>query len=825
VAPDVDEVLLDHLPDAIIGASIDGAVLFWSKGAEAMFGYTRAETVGHPLYTLIVPPDRVAEERQRLRDTIASGFESYETVRRKRDGSPIQVDVTAKTVRDPRTDTDFVLYTKKDVTDRKRFESALRETRAIASHAAALQAEIDMRKAVERRLGVQYTVARALAETSSVEEGAREVLRVICESLGFANGAVWEVDRDADRLRCLEVWCADPERQADYAVQVRNSTLERHSGLAGRAWATNRPVWIPDMAAEPGFPNGPAAVQAGLGSGVAFPVTSGGDVIGVMRLLGNDVPALDAELIELFGALSNQIGQFIERRRQQQSFHYLFHHNPLPMWVLDRDSLRFLEVNDAALRTYGFSRDEFMTMHLSDIRLPEDVALPIAGLTDAGNYHATPGRRHRRKDGGVIDIDIFGHNFTFEGRPARLVLALDVTARKAAEAQLRQALKMESIGHLTGGMAHDFNNLLSVIMGNLDLMRELRGDDREIGELVSEAEGAAIRGADLIRSLLAFARRQPLQPKRSNLNALVTGIAGLLSRTLGEQIEISLDLAPDPWSVSVDPVQLETALVNLATNARDAMSRGGRLTIGTSNQRLDEDYCASHAEVQAGDYAVLQVSDTGAGIPAELQARIFEPFVTTKEQGKGTGLGLSMVFGFMRQSGGHINLYSEIGVGTTFRLYLPRDASAAERSGPIAAEAAPKGNGETVLVVEDNDALRRLVLRQLRQLGYQTVEAENAVAALALLQDGQAVDLLFTDLVMAGAIGGIELARTVTARWPDIRILLTSGFSDTKPDDGSEQPVEARLLSKPYQKQDLARAVRAALDGPAMTAAAVTPLA
>ena len=384
--------------------------------------------------------------------------------------------------------------------------------------------------------------------------------------------------------------------------------------------------------------------------------------------------------------------------------------------------------------------------------------------------------------------------------------------RTKLEAQLHQAQKMEAIGNLTGGMAHDFNNMLGVIIGNIDLLRDLKGEDSDIDELTREALDAAFRGADLTRRLLAFARQQPLRPQHVDVNELVSGITRLLRRTLGEDVEISLDLTPELWPVVVDPAQLEASLTNLATNARDAMPDGGRLMIVTANRTLDTDYAAQHAEVEAGGYVMLEVSDTGCGMPPEVMHRIFEPFFTTKSREKGTGLGLSMVFGFIKQSGGHIGVYSEPGIGTTFRLFLPRmteDAPAVEES---AATPLLHGRGESVLVVEDNAALRRVVTRQLGELGYRVLAAENAAAGLELL-DRQSVDLLLTDIVMPGGINGRELARRARERWPEIKIVFTSGFSEARL-NGDAGPLAActPLLSKPYRKEELASAAREALD-------------
>jgi PAS domain S-box-containing protein len=503
----------------------------------------------------------------------------------------------------------------------------------------------------------------------------------------------------------------------------------------------------------------------------------------------------------------------LQMARSEQSFRYLFDNSPLPKWIYDVTTLRFLAVNETAIATYGYSRAEFLAMRIVDLCPPEDIARLEQTVKETASYQQTRGWRHRLADGRLIDVDIFSHELTFEGRVARTVVALDVTAHRAAEEQLRQAQKMEAVGQLTGGLAHDFNNLLLVIIGNLGLLRELQRDDQEVDELAQEAEDAARRGADLIRSLLAFARRQPLQPKRVDLNALVTKTTGLLSRTLGEQIEISLELSTDAWPVVVDPVQLEVALANLATNARDAMPKGGRLTFATGNRRLDEDYASLHQDVVPGDYAMLEVSDTGSGMASDVLARVFEPFFTTKGLGEGTGLGLSMVFGFVKQSGGHINIYSEIGIGTIFRLYLRRDRNAIDSDVDEGVETIPRGRGERVLVVEDNIALRRLVLRQLDQLGYLVDEAENATTALRLLEQRGNVDLMFADVVMAGKVDGFELARIVVERWPGTKIVMTSGFLGTEANGHGVPVPNVRLLGKPYQKADLARALREVLDG------------
>jgi PAS domain S-box-containing protein len=385
----------------------------------------------------------------------------------------------------------------------------------------------------------------------------------------------------------------------------------------------------------------------------------------------------------------------------------------------------------------------------------------------------------------------------------------DVTEARLVEQQLVQTQKMEAIGNLTGGMAHDFNNLLGVIIGNLDILQPRLAQHPETAQLVEEALSAALRGSDLTRSLLAFARRQPLMPQPVRPNELITSVAKLLNRTLGEAIEISLALSPGVLPVIADPAQLEASIINLANNARDAMPNGGVLTIATSNKNLDQDYADLHPEVVLGSYSLIEVSDTGSGIPPEMLNHIFEPFFTTKEQGKGTGLGLSMVFGFVKQSAGHITVYSEIGHGTTFRLYLPRATSDAN----IATEqiASLQSGHEAILAVEDNEGLRQVVVRQLNDLGYRVFEARDGIAALKVLET-EPIDLLFTDIIMPGGMSGYELAQNAMTRQPSLKVLLTSGFTETNLNGNGGLLPKMQLLTKPYRKADLARALRKALE-------------
>jgi len=394
-------------------------------------------------------------------------------------------------------------------------------------------------------------------------------------------------------------------------------------------------------------------------------------------------------------------------------------------------------------------------------------------------------------------------------------LRAEVEARETAQTRATHAERVQALGQFAGGMAHDFNNLLGVIIMNLGVAQRMLSDSDRLRKLVVDALAAARSGAELIRGLLAFARHQPLRPIRIEINEQVSGMLRLLSRVLGDHIEITLRCAPDLWSVIADPSQVEACLMNLAANARDAMPQGGRLTITTANQPLDADYAKLNPSVTPGDYAMIAVSDTGTGMTPEVLAKVFEPFFTTKEVGKGTGLGLSMVFGFASQSGGHVSIYSEPGVGTTIRLFLPRAQNTVEPDVPVGAPVPAvdeAGHGETVLVVEDNAAMRHAVVQQLALLNYRVLETDSAPAALSVLET-EKVDLVFSDVIMPGGMNGVELAECARTRWSSVKVLLTSGFLGSQASKQFEGPTAPpRLLYKPYELAQLAQAVRGTLD-------------
>jgi len=393
-----------------------------------------------------------------------------------------------------------------------------------------------------------------------------------------------------------------------------------------------------------------------------------------------------------------------------------------------------------------------------------------------------------------------------------VVVCIDATERLTAEQTARQAQKMEAIGHLTGGVAHDFNNLLQIVGANLERASiDLKSDPASSERILNSLE-AVRRGARLTSQLLAFARRQALDPRSTNVGRVIQDMTNLLRRTIGERIDIESIVAGGLWNTFIDPGQLEGALLNLAINARDAMPDGGKLTVEVANAFLDDAYAAQHSEVASGQYVMVGVSDTGDGMSLDVVARAFEPFFTTKPEGRGTGLGLSQVYGFVKQSGGHIKIYSEIGQGTTVKLYLPRTRKPEEGTGPVATGPV-EGGHERILVVEDDAAVRAAAVESLTELGYEVLKAENGEQALAILGSGVAVDVLFTDVIMPGPIGARELARRAQEMQPGLLVLYTSGYTQNAIVHNGKLDADALLLSKPYRREDLARKLRAMLAG------------
>ncbi len=498
-------------------------------------------------------------------------------------------------------------------------------------------------------------------------------------------------------------------------------------------------------------------------------------------------------------------------RASETRYRLMFDKSPLPKWLYDAETLRFVDVNEAAVREYGYSRDEFLTMTLDEIHPPEDVPVLREAERSADVTSKSGVWRLRKKSGEIIQAEITKHTFSFGDRACRLAVGRDVTERLRLEEQLRQSQKMEAVGRLAGGVAHDFNNVLSVILSYASLLLDDVRPGEPMRDDLEEIRKAGERAADLTRQLLMFSRQQVLEPKVLDLNDVLASMDKMFQRILGADIDlVSLPSLP-LGRVRIDPSSIEQVVMNLVVNARDAMPTGGKLTMETDNVVLDAAYARAHLGVKPGPHVMLAVSDTGTGMNKETLARIFEPFFTTKDSGKGTGLGLSTVFGIVQQSGGSIWVHSEVGKGTTFNIYLPRIDAELDSTHSIVPPITLRGS-ETILLVEDDDQVRAVAGGILRRNGYNVIEARNAGEALLHAEKRPTtIDLLLSDVVMP-QMSGPELARRLTASRPEMKVLCMSGYTDDS--IVRHGVIEARLayLQKPITPESLTTRVREVLD-------------
>lgn len=593
---------------------------------------------------------------------------------------------------------------------------------------------------------------------------------------GELDGEAWAgIIHPDDIPTVVERWSASLETGAEYEVEFR---IRRHDGAY--RWHLVRAV---PMRNEHG------QVVRWIGSNTDI----------------EDQKATAQALVSLNATLEEQIAlRTAERDR---------------IWRLSKDIMLIADFNatltavsPAFTSTLGWREHDVVGTSFLDLVHPDDVQPTIEQVSSlsSGAHVFRFENRYRRIDGtyctlswtAVPDthfIHAIGRDITAELQHAE--------AMRQTEAALQQAQKMETIGKLTGGVAHDFNNLLQVISGNLQLMAADLTTMPAVRRRVDNALASVERGAKLASSLLSFARKQPLEPKVIKVGRLITGIEDMLRRSLGEEVEMETVVSGGLWSTSVDVAQLENAILNLAINARDAMDGRGKLTIEVNNALLDTAYCATHPDVTPGQYVAIAVTDTGSGMTPEVMRQAFEPFFSTKAEGKGTGLGLSMVYGLVKQSGGHIKIYSELGEGTTIKLYLPRSRDAEDSYVPLETQPVV-GGSETVLVVEDDDAVRATAVDILTTLGYRVLKASDASAALTVIDSGVHIDLLFTDVVMPGPLRSPELARKAKERLPALGVLFTSGYTENSIVHGGRLDRGVELIGKPYTKESLARKIR-----------------
>ena len=533
----------------------------------------------------------------------------------------------------------------------------------------------------------------------------------------------------------------------------------------------------------------------------------------IAALVGSAALEGTTECISYVTDISAQRGTEEALRLSEAQYRVLFEQSPFPKFLYDSATLRFLVVNDAAIDGYGYSRDEFLHMTLEDIRPKEDVPALLESLRMNGPGTTSPRSwRHKKKDGSVIDVEVTVHKFDLGKMSCGLAVAQDITERNRMEGQLRQAQKMEAIGNLAGGVAHDFNNLLSIILGYSEMLSDVfKPGDPMKGDL-DEVLGAGKRAADLTRQLLAFSRQQVLQPKILDLNAVIGGVARMLRRVVGEDVDLTVVGDPSLGTVKADPGQIEQVLMNLVVNARDAMPIGGKLTIETANVELDSGYAATHNEVKPGPYVMLAVSDTGTGMDAATREHIFEPFFTTKERGKGTGLGLSTVFGIVQQSGGSVRVYSEPGEGTTLEVYLPQADPACAVAVEAATDTGTWRGCETILLVEDDAAVRALTRTILERNGYLVLEAQSGGDALLICEEHEeTIHVLLTDVVMP-RMNGRKLAERLAVLRPEMKVLFMSGYTDDSIIRHGILDSDVWFLQKPITPKTLTRKLREVID-------------
>jgi two-component system, cell cycle sensor histidine kinase and response regulator CckA len=782
LSPEQLSTLLNCASTSLALANPDGALLFVNEGLSGALGYRQDELIGRTLESLL-PPTELAPARRWLQQLSADSA-SAAPVRcrlQSKDGSWRWFKMVGQNCcNDPAVEGLVISFL--DITELQRMEA-------------------------ERQ--VISDVVHALNETSNLDQLLLRIHQALKKVLYAENCFVALYD---SRSRTFHFPFFVDQFDQTPAPQRLDRTC------TALVFRTGRAMLIPQsefdrLAAQDEVELVGSPSPAWLGVPLKTPLATIG-VLVVQHYANDD--AYDMRDLEFLDSVGGHIALAIDRRRSEDAirksesmFRLLFEHNPLPTWVFDSETLRFLQVNDAAVEQYGYSREEFECITAAEIRPEGERAAFVEEIRNwkrDAQYKTT--WRHLRKDGKAFDVEVIAHQLEYAGRLVHLVVAQDLSERQLLEDQLRQAQKMEAIGRLAGGVAHDFNNLLMVIKGHTELLLNSLGKDDRNSRKIEQIDRAADRATSLTRQLLAFSRMQVLQPRVMNLNTVVEEMGKLIPRLIGEDIELLLRTAPDLGAVRADASQMEQVIMNLAVNSRDAMPNGGRLLIETSNAELDRHYSAARPVVQPGNYVLLAVSDSGHGMDAETQARIFEPFFTTKEQGKGTGLGLSTVYGVVKQSGGFIWVYSEVGKGTTFKIYLPRVDQPVEQTGaPQPFVEAPRGS-ETILLTEDEQDVRELAREFLESAGYTVLEARNGHKALQLAAEhAGSIDLLVTDMVMPGMTGQ-QLAARLQQQHPGLAVIYMSGYSEHVITEAAQLGSPVRLLTKPFSRNAILRAAR-----------------
>ncbi len=737
--------------DAIITMSLDGTITGWNSAAERLFGYTAAEAAGQSV-ALLVPEDRMSEVQDSLRRIgWGESIEHNETIRLRKDGKPIEVSLSISPIKAPSGATIGISKVVRDIADSNKTRQVLRQ-----------QTE-ELRRIFETSQDL-ILVMDSRGHLVQISPSCEAVLGYRPEEMIGRSGNDFIHPDHLENAR-------EEMRTARRGMRPRISDT-RCMHRDGRA------VWL-----------------SWLGTW-SEPVKR-------FFFVGRDMT-------------ESRLAQETLRESEQLARGII--NSALDAFVQTDEYGRIRDWNSQAEIIFGWPRTEVLGKSVFELLAPDPAQGPIQ--TDLGSFLKSGHEQVLRPRREVLARRRDGTEFTAELSITALrtrdgfvfnCFMRDLTEKITAEDRIRQAEKMEAVGQLTGGIAHDFNNILTVITGTIEILADAVKGEPQLSAITRMIDEAASRGADLTQHLLAFARKQPLDPRETDVNTLIIDTAKLLQRTLGEHVEIESVFEDEICPALVDPNQLATAILNLALNARDAMPDGGKLILETGSVVLDENYARMHSDVRPGRYAMIAVSDTGTGIPANMLDKVFNPFFTSKGPGKGTGLGLSMVYGFVKQSAGHIMIYSEQGHGTTIKMYLPPAAGTLQTAEPALAPVV-EGGHETILVVEDDKLVRDYVLTQLHSLGYVTLDAANATEALAIANAGHPFDLLFTDVIMPG-LNGRQLANEILKIKPGLGVLFTSGYTENAIIHHGRLDEGVLLLAKPYRKSDMAIMIRKALAG------------
>ena len=778
--------VVESAPTGVVVVDGRGAIVLANRETERLFGYARDELVGQSIEILV--PERFREQHLASRNTICAGAEARgmgarsDLVGVHKNGTEIPVEIGLTPIETE--EGFFVLASVVDLGSRK---------------LSALRAAIGL----------------ALAESDSLACALQRCAEALVAHLGASFARIWTLN---EREGVLEL-----QASAGLYTHLNGPHAKVPLGLCkiGRVAQHRTPHLTNAVIGDPEVGNQAWARREGMVAFAGHPLTLDGRVVGVMALFAQH--ALSDAVTAALASMADHIALGIGRQRNAEALRSAeervrFALEAADVGIWDHDFItgvqQWSEIQEAQYGllpgTFGGTFEAFVERIHPDDResMLDTIGKAMKSGADFMVHHRT-----LRPDGAVRWLSGAGRVLLGEhGEPARAVgITQDVTERHTLEAQCRQAQKMEAIGRLAGGVAHDFNNLLTAILGYTELLLvDFQLGDPHRGDL-EEIQRAGTRAAGLTRQLLAFSRRQVIDPTVLDLNAVVSDIRAMLGRLIGEDVEVVVDLGPGLARVKADHGQVEQIVMNLALNGRDAMPRGGTLTIATANVELDGDYAATHAGVKPGSYVALTVTDTGTGMTPQVQARVFEPFFTTKEVGKGTGLGLATVDGIVKQSGGSCSVYSELGKGTSFHVYFPR-VEAAERVVDATAPMAGRRTAtETVLVVEDGEGLRELARRLLHREGYTVLVAANADEAVRLFEATPAIDLLLTDVVMPGA-SGPELTRQLVGQRPALKVIYMSGYADDAIVQRGVLKPGIAFLHKPFTSDTLGRKVREVLD-------------